>query len=141
MIGHSLLKAAKARDHGFHSCSFQGQRNGHRCVCAGRVSTLEAAWDPASTNASMSISLPLERAGMKAIITRLRRLEERVANHETGGPSWVDVLRERRRRRLEASGLPYGEPAREPLGFGDGGRTNRPECLLAARARRTTAPL
>ena len=47
---------------------------------------------------------------MKTIIRRLRKLEEKVANHEIGCPSWVDVLRERRRRRLEAAGLPYEEP-------------------------------
>jgi hypothetical protein len=78
---------------------------------------------------------------MKAIITRLRRLEERVANHETGGPSWVDVLRERRRRRLEASGLAYEEPAREPLVFEHGRRPTCAEVLRAARARRHTASL
>src|SRR5260370_39073606 len=84
----------------------------------------------------MSISSPLERAGMKAIITRLCRLEEKVATHEIGGPSWVDVLRERRRRRLEANGLPYVERPREPLVFAHGRRPTCAEVLRAARARR-----
>ena len=59
-----------------------------------------------------------------------------MANHETGGPSWVDVLRERRRRRLEVSGLPYEEPAWEPLVFEHGRRPTCAEVLRAARARR-----
>src|SRR5258708_240081 len=104
--------------------------------CPGRIPRRRKSGNPASTNASMSISLPLERAGMKAIITRLRRLEERVANHQTGGPSRVDVLRERRRRRLEASGLPYVERPREPLVFEHGRCATCAEVLRAARARR-----
>jgi hypothetical protein len=73
---------------------------------------------------------------MKAIIMRLRRLEERVANRETGGPSPIEVLRERRRRHLEAIGLPYVERPRELLVFEDGRRPTCAEVLRAARARR-----
>ena len=51
---------------------------------------------------------------MKALIRRLHRLEERVASSNSSGPSWVDVLYERQRRRREASGLPPEEPL-EPL--------------------------
>ena len=42
----------------------------------------------------------------------------------------------RRRRRLEGSGLPYEEPAREPLVFEHGRRPTCAEVLRAARARR-----
>ncbi len=77
---------------------------------------------------------------MKTIIRRLCRLEENVATHEIGGPSWVDVLRERRRR-AEASGLPYVERPREPLVFEHGRRPTCAEVLRAARARRHTASL
>jgi hypothetical protein len=45
---------------------------------------------------------------MKAIDRRLRRLQERIApqeNEEVG--RLVELLRERRRRRLEASGEPF----------------------------------
>jgi hypothetical protein len=73
---------------------------------------------------------------MKTIIRRLCRLEENVATHEIGGPSWVDVLRERRRRRLEANGLPYVERPQEPLVFEHGKRPTCAEVLRAARARR-----
>src|SRR5260370_14638076 len=52
---------------------------------------------------------------MKLITRRIRLLENRVASHEIGRPSPVEVLRERRRRRLEANGLPYVERRREPL--------------------------
>src|SRR5260370_8021475 len=52
---------------------------------------------------------------MKLITRRIRLLENRVASHEIGRPSPVEVLRERRRRRLEANGLPYVERGREPL--------------------------
>ncbi|SRR5260370_42069985 len=73
---------------------------------------------------------------MKTIARRLRLLENRVASHEIGGPSPAEVLRERRRRRLEASGLPYEERALEPLPFELGRRPTCAEVLRSARARR-----
>ncbi len=73
---------------------------------------------------------------MKTIIRRLCRLEEKVAAYEIEGPSWVDVLRERRRRRAEANGLPYVERPLEPLVFEHGRRPTCAEVLRAARARR-----
>ena len=73
---------------------------------------------------------------MKLITRRIRLLENRVASHEIGGPSPVEVLRERRRRRLEASGLSYLERPLEPLVFEHGRRPTCAEVLRAARARR-----
>jgi len=50
---------------------------------------------------------------MKAIIRRLRRLETRVVPETFYvNLSIADVLRERYRRRMEASGQPYVEPPR-----------------------------
>ena len=46
---------------------------------------------------------------MKAIIRRLCRLEEVRVVREQGGPSPVELIRERRRRRAEASGEPLEE--------------------------------
>ena len=47
---------------------------------------------------------------MKAIIRRLRRLEEvRVVREQEEGPSPAAVIRERRRRRAEANGEPFEE--------------------------------
>jgi hypothetical protein len=46
---------------------------------------------------------------MKAIIKRLRRLEEVRVVREQEGPSPVELIRERRRRRAEASGEPFEE--------------------------------
>ena len=75
---------------------------------------------------------------MKAIIRRLRLLENRVDSHEIGGPSWAEVLRERRRRRFEASGLPYEERAHGLL-LGEHGRPQSwAEVLRGARARRSS---
>jgi hypothetical protein len=73
---------------------------------------------------------------MKTLARRLRLLESRSANHEFCGPSPVGVLRERRRRRLEASGLPCEEPAREQLVFEHGRRPTYAEVPRAARGRR-----
>jgi hypothetical protein len=48
---------------------------------------------------------------MKALKRRIRRLEQRLAPQPASrGPSAVDILRERRRRRLEAAGQPIEEP-------------------------------
>jgi hypothetical protein len=73
---------------------------------------------------------------MKTIARRLRLLENRVASHEIGGPSPVEVLRERRRRRLEASGLPYEERAPESILYELGRRPTCAEVLRSARTRR-----
>jgi hypothetical protein len=51
----------------------------------------------------------VETVTMKAIIKRLCRLEEVRAVREQEGPSPVDLIRERRRRRAEASGEPFEE--------------------------------
>jgi hypothetical protein len=46
---------------------------------------------------------------MRPIFRRLRRLEEHSSRRRDQGISLVDVLRERRRRRLEQSGRPLDE--------------------------------
>jgi len=71
---------------------------------------------------------------MKTVIRRLCRLEERVAPLVVVEPSWVAVMRERRRRRAEANGERYVE--REPLVFEHGGYPNWAEVMRAHRARR-----
>jgi hypothetical protein len=75
---------------------------------------------------------------MKAIYRRLRRLEERVAAQDFQAPAWVEVLRERRRRRLEANGLPY-EPVRDPIPHVNGRRPTWAEVLRYRRSPRTAA--
>ena len=50
---------------------------------------------------------------MKAIIRRLCRLEEVRVVREQEGPSPVELMRERRRRRAEADGEPFEEPPDE----------------------------
>jgi hypothetical protein len=52
---------------------------------------------------------------VKALLRRICRLEENVASSNFSGPSWVDVLFERQRRRREASGLPPEHLPLEPL--------------------------
>jgi hypothetical protein len=73
---------------------------------------------------------------MKAIFRRLRQLEEKVSNHEIGGPSIADVLRERKRRRLEAMGMPYEEPWRDPKLYENGRCPTAAEVLRSHRAHR-----
>ena len=51
----------------------------------------------------------VETIEMKAIIRRLCRLEEVRVVREQEGPSPVELSRERRRRRAEASGEPFEE--------------------------------
>jgi hypothetical protein len=55
----------------------------------------------------------VETVTMKAIIRRLCRLEEVRVVREQEGPSPVELIRERRRRRAEASGEPFEERPRE----------------------------
>jgi hypothetical protein len=71
---------------------------------------------------------------MKHITRRICRLEMRVANHEIGGPSAAEILRERRRRRL---GPIYQEPpAQNPVRYANGRQPTCAEVLRSARARR-----
>ena len=74
---------------------------------------------------------------MKTIIRRLQLLEGKVANHEIGGPSWADILRERRRRRAEADGVPYVEPVRDPIPLVNGRSPTWAEVLRYRRSQRT----
>jgi hypothetical protein len=71
---------------------------------------------------------------MRTIFRRLQRLEEKVANHEIAGPNWVDILRERQRRRAEANGLPYEEPWRDPTLYENGKRPTWAQVLRSHRA-------
>jgi hypothetical protein len=73
---------------------------------------------------------------VKPIFKRLQVLEEKVANHELGGPSGIDILRERRRRRAEANGVPYVEPPRDPKLNENGRSLGWAEILRNARTRR-----
>ena len=73
---------------------------------------------------------------MKPIFKRLQVLEGKVANHELGGPSWIDILRERRRRRAEANGVPYVEPPYDPKLYENGTCLTWAEILRNARTRR-----
>ena len=74
---------------------------------------------------------------MKMIFRRLQKLEEKVANHELGGPNCVDILRERRRRRAEADGLPYEEPVRDPIPYVNGRCPTWVEVMRYRRSQRT----
>ena len=73
---------------------------------------------------------------MKIIDRRIRKLKETVANHEIGGPSPAEVVRERRRRRLEASGLPFEERPPAPLLHAHRRRPTIAEVMRSARTRR-----
>ena len=73
---------------------------------------------------------------MKIIDRRIRKLEETVANHEIGGPSPAEVVRERRRRRLEASELPFEEGPPAPLIHAHRRRPTLAEVMRSARTRR-----
>ena len=69
---------------------------------------------------------------MKAIERRLRRLEDQVKPRvNERGETADDVIRERRRRRLEESGLPYEEPPPEIVA----GARSRGEIIRLARQR------
>jgi hypothetical protein len=72
---------------------------------------------------------------MKAIIRRLCRLEEVRVVREQEGPSPVELIRERRRRRAEASGKPFEELPYE-LHVGDqNGSLSVADILRAGRMR------
>ena len=74
---------------------------------------------------------------MKTIVRRLSRLEERAANHEIGGPNWVEILMEKQRRRAEADGLPYKEPWLDPKLYANGRRPTWAQVLQSHQARRS----
>ena len=59
----------------------------------------------------------VETVTMKAIIRRLCRLEEVRVVREQEGPSPVELMRERRRRRAEADGEPFEEWPDEELTY------------------------
>src|ERR1051326_6862178 len=50
------------------------------------------------------------RTAVKPIVRRLQVLDRKVANHELGGPGWVETPRASRRRGARANGVPYVEP-------------------------------
>jgi hypothetical protein len=77
---------------------------------------------------------------MKAITRRLSQLELRFAAHrDKEGRSIAEVIRERRRRRLEAEGRPFEE--RPTVKYADAGDQPRTvaEVIRAARAARPAA--
>ena len=68
---------------------------------------------------------------MNAIERRLRRLEDQIKPRvNERGETAADVVRARRRRRLEAAGLPYEEPTQEFAG-----PRSRSEIMRFARQR------
>jgi hypothetical protein len=68
---------------------------------------------------------------VKAIDRRLRRLEDQAKPRVSEcGKTFADVIRLRRRRRLEEAGLPHAEP---PRGFA--GARSRSEIMGHARQR------
>ena len=75
---------------------------------------------------------------MKTVIRRLRRPEERFAPQvDLASQRAADLLRERRRRRLEASGEPFDELDWASLGLPPGTRLSYSETLrLALRLKR-----
>ena len=79
---------------------------------------------------------------MRAVIRRIRRLEESlkpVVDQEP--PRWVAILRERRRRRAEAEGKPFDDRLPEPVFDEHGSRlTTWAETLRARRAQRCAEP-
>jgi hypothetical protein len=73
---------------------------------------------------------------MKELKRRIRRLEQRLAPQPASkGPSAIDILRERRRRRLEAAGQPIEEPAPAQLASGAGRPRSVVEILRQAYER------
>ena len=81
--------------------------------------------------------------GMKTIVRRLRKLEEKAASRAFIVAGWVSVLRERRRRRAEAAGVAYVEPVRVPIDpalFAKGRWPSWAEVLRSHRARRHATP-
>jgi hypothetical protein len=78
---------------------------------------------------------------VKAVARRLRRLElkgQRAVAASEMSPCAAEVLRERRRRRLEAEGLPPDEP--EPC-LGGGGAPLSCAEMLRLRFKRPNVPI
>jgi hypothetical protein len=73
---------------------------------------------------------------MKAIFKRLCRLEDRVASPSFQGPSPAEVLLERRRRRLEAGGLPFEVRPLRPVVHARGNSLRIADVLRTRRALR-----
>ena len=73
---------------------------------------------------------------MKAVIRRLRRLEEKFVPQEDRESQRVaDLIRERRRRRFEASGQPFKDEPRAVAPPGSGRRLSIAETLRRGRQR------
>jgi hypothetical protein len=73
---------------------------------------------------------------MKLLIRRIRRLELNVGVCESDGPSVAEIIYERRRQRLEASGLPCEEHLPGYFRGGGGSFVIDAEALRNARTRR-----
>jgi hypothetical protein len=73
---------------------------------------------------------------MKAILTRIRRMEQNQLPDEDRRSQLVaDLLRERRRRRCEANGEPFEELPQHSTGLAPGRRLSVAETLRMARTR------
>ena len=73
---------------------------------------------------------------MKAITRRLRRLEERLAPQANEhAQRAADIIRERRRRRLEAAGLPFDDLDWKRITAATGPRLSIAETLRMGRQR------
>lgn len=73
---------------------------------------------------------------MKVIAARIRRLEHRkVLTADSRSTQLASILRERRRRRLEAAGEPIDESPQQPWRPGPGKRLSIAETLLLGRQR------
>ena len=71
---------------------------------------------------------------MKAILTRIRRMEQRfVPTEDTESQGLAHVIRERRRRRCEANGEPFEEMPPVPMPFTPGRRLSVAETLRMRR--------
>ena len=88
---------------------------------------------------------------MKAILRRLDRIEQSLAPKPTAQDrrmaELADLIRERRRRRLEAAGLPFQEPPPLPpncygrrLSIAETLRARREERLMEAAAHQQRNP-
>ena len=73
---------------------------------------------------------------MKAIITRIRRMEQRfVPTEDTESQGLAHVIRERRRRRCEANGEPFEELGPPAMRITPGKRLSIAETLRMRRLR------
>jgi hypothetical protein len=83
---------------------------------------------------------------MKVMFRRLRRLEERLApKPDAASERAAEVIRERRRRRLEAAGQPYEELSWHTIELPSGRRLSIAEAIrlgrqLAQQRSLATAP-